>query len=120
TFWDKGHCRDSIKKFRSKGIYTPPSLAGTIELPGYAGGAEWGGIAFDPVHQIAVVNTNDLPMVVALVPRDQLEKQEHSGKYDDWDFSEMRGTPYGMRRKTLLSPLGIPCIAPPWGTLAAV
>ena len=32
----------------------------------------------------------------------------------------MRGTPYVMRRKPLLSPLGLPCNAPPWGTLAAV
>jgi quinoprotein glucose dehydrogenase len=120
TFWDKGRCRDSIKQYRSEGIYTPPSVQGTIELPGYAGGSEWGGIAFDPVHQVAVVNTNDVPMLVALVPRDQLEKERRSDKYAGWQFGEMSGTPYGMRRKMFASPLGIPCIAPPWGTLAAV
>lgn len=120
TFGDEGQCRASIRKFRSDGIYTPPSLGGSIEMPSYAGGSEWGGIAFDPVHRVALVNTNNLPAVVALVPRDQMEKQQASGKYDDWDFSKMAGTPYGMRRKVLLSPLGIPCTAPPWGTLAAV
>lgn len=117
---DKHLCASRIRKFRSEGIYTPPSVQGTIELPGYAGGSEWGGIAFDPVHQVAIVNTNDVAMAVVLVPRDQMKKQEESDDYSDWDFSDMRGTPYGMRRKTLLSPLGIPCIAPPWGTLAAV
>ena len=30
------------------------------------------------------------------------------------------GTPYAMRRRTFMSGLGIPCIKPPWGTLAAV
>ncbi|MGH8162416.1 MAG: pyrroloquinoline quinone-dependent dehydrogenase [Gammaproteobacteria bacterium] len=120
TFWDKGRCRDVIKKFRSDGIYTPPSLQGSIELPSYAGGSEWGGIAFDPINQIAVVNTNNLPAAVALVPRNRMKKEENSGKYKGWDFSDMNGTPYGMRRRVLLSPLGIPCTAPPWGQLAAV
>ncbi|MDN5865603.1 MAG: PQQ-binding-like beta-propeller repeat protein, partial [Gammaproteobacteria bacterium] len=120
TFWDEGQCRKSISQLRSTGIYTPPSLQGSIEMPSYAGGSEWGGIAFDPVHQIAVVNTNNLPTAVALVPREQMDKQIESGQYDDWDFSRMAGTPYGMRRKALMSPLGIPCTAPPWGQLAAV
>jgi quinoprotein glucose dehydrogenase len=124
TFWDKDRCRDKIKQYRSEGIYTPPSLQGTIELPGYAGGSEWGGIAFDPLHQIAVVNTNDLPMIVKLATRRQEKKYEQSAKiralYKGWDCNEMAGTPYAMCRTALLSPLHIPCIAPPWGTLAAV
>src|SRR3974377_2572380 len=32
----------------------------------------------------------------------------------------MKGTPYVMRRRPLLSPWHMPCNAPPWGTLAAV
>lgn len=120
TFWDEGQCRERIKSLHSGGIYTPPSLQGSIELPGYAGGAEWGGIAFDPARQVAVVNTNDLPMIVTLIPRDQYEKERRSGNYPDAQFSAMRGTPYGMRRETFLSPWSIPCIAPPWGELTAV
>ncbi|MDE2196525.1 MAG: pyrroloquinoline quinone-dependent dehydrogenase [Gammaproteobacteria bacterium] len=120
TFWDEGWCRKRIKQYRSEGIYTPPSLQGSIEQPGYAGGAEWGGLAFDPLHQIAVINTNDFPMLVALVPRDQLRAEADSSQYDGWDFSEQSGTPYGMRRKVFVSPLKIPCVKPPWGQLAAV
>ncbi len=120
TFWDEGRCRREIKQYRSQGIYTPPSFQGSIEQPGYGGGIEWGGIAFDPVHQIAIVNTNNVPMVVALIPRNKLLAESRSGKYHGWDFSRMQGTPYGMRRKTLLSPLHIPCVKPPWGQLAAV
>jgi quinoprotein glucose dehydrogenase len=36
------------------------------------------------------------------------------------EFSQQLGTPYGLRRERLLSPLGLPCTPPPWGTLAAV
>ncbi len=109
-----------LERYQSEGIFTPPSVQGSIEQPGYAGGVEWGGLAFDPVHQIAVVNTNDLPMLVALVPRDQLTAQEMSKRYKDWDFSRMAGTPYGMRRRAWLSSLGTPCTKPPWGELSAI
>jgi quinoprotein glucose dehydrogenase len=120
TFWDEGRCRKEIKQYHSQGIYTPPSFRGSIEQPGYGGGIEWGGLAFDPMRQIAVVNTNNIPMVVVLIPRDKLLTESRSGKYKGWDFSRMQGTPYGMRRKTLLSPLHIPCVKPPWGQLTAV
>ncbi|MGB9428955.1 MAG: pyrroloquinoline quinone-dependent dehydrogenase [Gammaproteobacteria bacterium] len=120
TFWDEGKCRALIKQYRSEGIFTSPGLKTTIEQPGNAGGAEWGSIAFDPVHQLAVVNTMNLPFVGALIPRDQLMAQEMSKEYDGWEFGRQGGTPYGMRRKIFLSPLGIPCVKPPWGQLAAV
>ncbi|HVC28308.1 MAG TPA: pyrroloquinoline quinone-dependent dehydrogenase [Gammaproteobacteria bacterium] len=120
TFWDKDKCRRLIKQYRSEGIFTPPGIKTTVEQPGNAGGVEWGGIAFDPVHQLAVVNTMNLPWLDALIPRDQLKSEADSGEYNGWDFNRMLGTPYGRRRKVFLSPLGIPCVKPPWGQLAAV
>ena len=109
-----------LERYKSEGIFTPPSVQGSVEQPGYGGGVEWGGLAFDPVHQVAVVNTNDLPMLVALVPRDQMKAQSDSPEYKDWNFSRMRGTPYGMRRKAFMSSLGTPCVKPPWGELSAI
>jgi quinoprotein glucose dehydrogenase len=41
-------------------------------------------------------------------------------KYRGWEFGQMLGTPYAMRRRTFMSALGIPCVKPPWGTLTAV
>lgn len=120
TFWDRGWCRKRIRGYHSEGIYTPPSLQGTIEQPGYGGGAEWGGLAFDPVRQLAVVNTNDLPMIVALIPRAQLQSVKDSARYKGWDISDQLGTPYGLRRQAFLSPWGIPCVKPPWGELTAI
>ncbi len=120
TFWDRGACRDQIAALHSEGIFTPPSLKGSIERPGYAGGANWGGGAWDPQRHLLIANVMDLPMVVALIPRDQLDAAYDSGVYKGWEFAWQRGTPYGMRRTILKSPLGAPCTAPPWGMLVAV
>lgn len=120
TFWDRNACRDKIAALHSEGIFTPPSLAGTIERPGYAGGSNWGGGAWDPQRKLLIANVMDIPMVVALVPRDEFAAQDDSGDYKDWEFAAQRGTPYGVRRTLLKSPLGAPCIAPPWGKLVAL
>jgi len=120
TFYDRGKCADKIKALRSDGIFTPPSIRGTIERPGYAGGANWGGLAFDPQRQFAIAVVMDLPMVVTLVPRADLGSMRNSGNYEGSEFASMWNTPYGMRRELLVSNFGIPCIAPPWGLLVAV
>jgi quinoprotein glucose dehydrogenase len=120
TFYDRGACRDKIAKLKSEGIFTPPSLEGSIERPGYAGGSNWGGGAWDPERHLLIANVMDLPMVVALIPREKLGEQYDSGLYKGWEFARQTGTPYAMRRRFLDSPLGVPCTAPPWGKLVAV
>lgn len=120
TFWDRGRCRDQLERYRSEGIYTPPSLEGTILWPGYAGGSNWGSVAADPVRQLVIGNANRLPFVVKLLQPDTLAAELESGDFDDWEFARQSGTPYGMRRQLIASPLGVPCTAPPWSTLSAV
>jgi quinoprotein glucose dehydrogenase len=113
-------CRKRIATMRSEGIFQPPTVADSIMQPGNAGGSNWGGIAFDAQRQIAIANTMNLPFVVALVPREQWQQQRESPAYEGFEFARQNGTPYGMRRTVLKSPLGIPCVKPPWGTLTAV
>jgi quinoprotein glucose dehydrogenase len=119
-YFDKRACRKKMAGLRSEGIFTPPSLEGTIQLPGFGGGINWGGLAFEPVSQTVVTFSMDLPMEIALIPRDQLRATHDSGDYDGYEFARMEGTPYGMRRRMLDSPLGAPCTPPPWGWLASV
>lgn len=119
-YFDKRSCRKKIAGMRSDGIFTPPSIEGTIEFPGYGGGINWGGLAFDPDRQLAVAFSMNLAMEVALIPRDDLRAVYDSGEFDGQEFARQAGTPYGMRRYALLSPLDVPCIQPPWGTLSAV
>jgi quinoprotein glucose dehydrogenase len=120
TFYDRGKCRDLISHYRSEGIFTPPSLQGTIESPGYAGGVNWGSTAFDSERQLVIAAVNHIPMVVTLIPRDRFDEARRSDAWPDSDFAAQTGTPYGVRREVLASPFGLPCTAPPWGTLAAI
>lgn len=117
---DKWLCGKQFDQYRSEGIFTPPSIQGSIEFPSYGGGINWGGIAFDPVHELAVVNTNELATVIALVPREKFLELARSDEFPKSEFAEQKGTPYGMRRQPILSVLGVPCIQPPWGTISAV
>ena len=119
-YFDKRACRKKMAGLRSEGIFTPPSVEGTIELPGYGGGINWGGLAFDPESHTVVTFSMDVPMEVALVPRNDLRATSESGEFDGQEFARMEGTPYGMRRTVLDSPLGMPCTAPPWGVLASI
>jgi quinoprotein glucose dehydrogenase len=115
---DQEWCRARITALRQEGIYTPPSLEGTLVVPGNVGGAHWGGVAVDETRQLAVIPTNHLPAVIRLVPRAALDSLEHVEPHGE--YSPQRGTPYGLHREFLLSPKRLPCVAPPWGRLSAV
>ncbi len=52
---------EQFRKFRSEGQFTPFSAGkDTVIFPGYDGGAEWGGSAFDPETGLLYVNANDI------------------------------------------------------------
>jgi quinoprotein glucose dehydrogenase len=120
TFWDRAKCRDLIASHRNEGIFTPPDPQGTILSPSYIGGINWGGIAIDESRQRVFAAVNHLPMVVTLISPETLEQQAKSEDYPHSDFARQSGTPYGVRREPLLSPWGLPCTAPPWGTLVSI
>ena len=117
--FDRWICRKQIEERRHGPIYTPPTTQGTVVVPGNAGGSNWGGIAAHPGRRIVVANVMNLPFLVRLVPRAELpEVMERRDEGDE--VAPQDGAPYGLTRETFLSPLGIPCTKPPWGTLAAV
>jgi quinoprotein glucose dehydrogenase len=115
TSADRDFCRAELAKLRNDGIFTPPSIQGTLAVPGNLGGMTWSGYAFDPTQNLLFVNTNNLPARVRLIPRDKVASDKEDGNY-----GSQRGTPYGMLRRFLQSPSDLPCSAPPWGTLTAV
>ncbi len=119
TFWDRGRCRERIAALRSEGVFTPPSLEGTVMFPGNIGGGNWSGVAFEPERGLLLVNTNNLPFVVRLIPRERYEAERRAVK-PSVEIAPQTGTPYGMTREPLLSPFGLPCNPPPWGKLAAI
>jgi quinoprotein glucose dehydrogenase len=120
---DRKWCHDEISKLRTGEIFTPPSLQGTLSMPGNVGGENWGGMAYDPVHDLLVLPQNHIAAEARLIPRADYEslRESRGRKIDgDWEFAPQRGAPYGMMRRFLLSPKRIPCTPPPWGTLLAI
>jgi quinoprotein glucose dehydrogenase len=107
---DRAQCRRLFEQYRHEGRYTPPSLQGTINFPANAGGNNWGSPAIDPDSGIMVVYTTRVPGYVKLIPREDCEGS----------LQPQKGTPYCVDAGFLVSSLGLPCTAPPWGTLDAI
>lgn len=118
AYFDKRQCKQRLAGLRNEGMYTPPSEQGSILHPSFLGGTNWGGIAYDPVSGLAVVNASNMVSSIKLVPRSQYvpERDNKPGV----QVFDMENSPYILLRETLLSFLGAPCNPPPWGFLAAL
>jgi quinoprotein glucose dehydrogenase len=110
-------CEKQIAAARNEGLFTPPSTQGTLIYPMTGGGVNWGGTAFDPVHQVVYVNTSRALHIVTLIPR--AEAQGYKPR-KGIEFAQQRGAAFAMTRQLAMSPLGLPCNKPPWGVMVAV
>lgn len=119
TLWDRWACRSKLAKLRADGLYTPPTEQGTLSLPFTGGGANWGSAAFDPRRNLLIINMNNIGQFMQL-HRNVTEREKVASIDHDDEFAPMEGSPFGMTRAPILSPLGLPCTPPPWGVLAAV
>jgi quinoprotein glucose dehydrogenase len=120
---DRDWCRARAAALRNDGSFTPPSERGSLIVPSNVGGAHWGGVAWDPERQIVVVPTNRIAAVITLIPRASYEAvraQETKGERIGLEYTNMRGTPYWMKREVFISPGGSLCTPPPFGALVAV
>jgi len=133
---DQMVCRIAFRKLRYDGPLTPPSVQGTISYPGSAGIVGWGGVSIDQARQLLVVNSVHTPFVTRLFPRAQadalgLSIAPNTGNGGTRGSSEAMqsgakaglpqiGTPYAAQALPFLSPLGVPCMAPPWGRITAI
>jgi quinoprotein glucose dehydrogenase len=111
-------CRDLFHKVRNDGIFTPPSLQGSLHVPGNIGGMHWGGVAWDPVRRLLIAPVNRYPAVIRLIPKEEFSKEKKA--HPEAEITEQDGTPYSMSREFFSAPSGTPCTAPPWGELVAV
>ncbi len=119
---DRAWCRSTIGALRSDGHFTPPSVQGSLVIPGNVGGVAWGGMAHDRANDLLVMNVNNLAAEVRLVPRDREQSERSAGRLSgEFEFHAQRETAYGVVRRFLLGPAtNLPCTPPPWGTLVAV
>jgi quinoprotein glucose dehydrogenase len=59
--------RKRLARYRTGRLFLPPSRQGTVIFPGFDGGAEWGGPAYDPQSGWLYVNANEMPWVLTMV-----------------------------------------------------
>ena len=124
-------CREQLARLRNEGLFTPPSVRGSVLYPFSAGGANWSGAAFDPDHRLLFVPVVNLVHIAQLTPLPESNLASNAaqplrgGLSGLWFLLTGRGT--GLRYfisprtgRTLLAHDGVPCNAPPWGLLVAV
>jgi quinoprotein glucose dehydrogenase len=95
----------NIEQFDYGPLFTPPSLRGTIQLPGWMGGGEWHGAAFDPESSLYYIPSGTTPIVVQLREADT----ERS------NLVYRRGGAMGVA-----GPSGLPLTKPPYGRITAI
>ena len=99
---------EDIRGARNEGMFTPPGVRNTIQMPGNNGGANFGGAAVDPKHGTMFVVSKDLPAMLKLTAP--------AGTPDSADPASIRYTsPFGF----MITSSGLSAIAPPWTTLTA-
>ena len=65
---ERAKFRDQILSARNEGLFTPPGLRNTVQMPGNNGGANWGGAAVNPASGMLYVVSKDLPAMLKLEP----------------------------------------------------
>jgi quinoprotein glucose dehydrogenase len=76
----------------------------------------WGGVAVDPARQMLFATPGYLAFTVKLVPR--ADDETYLVSEGPPGINENFGAPYAVEIGPFLSPLGLPCQAPPWGYVA--
>jgi quinoprotein glucose dehydrogenase len=123
TFYDRGKCKEMLESYRTGVMFTPPSLQGTVMMPGMV--SNWGSGAFDASRNLLITNPQNVPNLVRLIPSDAIDpdlaKSPMAG-LPGGPAGIVAGTPYAVERgaQQLLSPFGAPCTKPPWQRLVAV
>jgi quinoprotein glucose dehydrogenase len=82
---------ETFRAYNSKGLFYPPTREGTIVFPGFDGGAEWGGAAFDPETALLYVNSNEMAWLLRMVPRD--DRSLYRNQCASCHRDDMKGTP---------------------------
>ena len=118
---DQLWCRIEFRKLRYQGNFTPPGLDASLSWPGNNGIMNWGSVSVDESRRLMAVSSSYMPLLLQLIPRAQAPEGERITLDGAAAISPQIGTPYAVRTaRPFLSPLGVPCNAPPWGRLSVV
>jgi quinoprotein glucose dehydrogenase len=101
---ERARFREELLGARNEGLYTPPGLRNTVQMPGNNGGANWGGAAVNPANGALYVVSKDLPAMLQLV-RDRTAPPDVVRYTSGFGF--------------MIASSGLSPIAPPWSSLTA-
>ena len=101
----KAAAKKIVSKFRNDGFFTPPSIQGSIQLPGDGGGAEWNSVAFDPETSLLYVSSATNAIVSTLVKQDP----------EVTEYRYLRGCDRSTR-----GPKRLPLTKPPYSRISAI
>ncbi|HJN49519.1 MAG: pyrroloquinoline quinone-dependent dehydrogenase [Pseudomonadales bacterium] len=101
----KAEAKAIVSKFRNEGFFTPPSLEGSLQLPGDGGGAEWNSAAFDPETSLLFVSSATNTIVSTLVGQEP----------EVTEYRYLRGGTRSVR-----GPRGLPLTKPPYSRISAI
>jgi quinoprotein glucose dehydrogenase len=107
---------EKLAGYRHDGPHAPPSVRGTVIIPGFHGGATWSGASYDPALNYLFVNSNEAPYVGTL------RKAKDGDHYEPTGYHYFRdGQPLPREREDAGGQQGgYPAIKPPWGLLTAI
>jgi quinoprotein glucose dehydrogenase len=122
---DQLWCRIKFKRARYDGPLTPPGLSDYIQYPGYIGGMNWWGVSVNPDLSVMIVNVNRVGNYNHLVARADANRMgvhplANGGQGEVGGLVAQWGTPFAAAIGPFMSPLAVPCQAPPYGTINAV
>lgn len=111
---DQEALRNSLRnEWRNEGIFTPPSLRGTISMPGHNGGANWGNVAVDPARQRLYIVSRELPLLLKITPDNRPEALAAMPNADEDNI------PYRWPVNFMLQSNGMVAIKPPFSNITA-
>jgi len=105
----RSYVKEVLDTLKTGPLFTPGSFKGSVMLPGYLGGGNWSGAAFDPETDRLYVNANNVPTIL------QIKKAPDSLRSEP-GYPDYVSTGY----HKLLDQDGYPAVKPPWGTLNAI
>ena len=121
---DKAAVRERLSHSRNEGLFTPPSLQGTVELPGHNGGANWGSSAVDPTKGTMYIVSKELPTLIRLQEPGSHNPRPAAGEIFGPATSEPPPTDgaityYDAPYDFLIQSNGLSAMGPPWSQLTA-
>ena len=110
-----------LQQFKTGPLFTPPTVTGTVTMPGAIGGAGWGGAAYDPETNLLYVKATNAPALWKLAERAAASDTNDNRFFTDPAAPPLGVTVPGFEQDAQGNPAPpLPLNKPPYGTMTAI